>query len=129
MADTLTTRISQYFDLGAVTRIRSQFDPQNPPTIKQPAAWLPQYIAVALGVAVEPFLHTYIATKHWFSNITPDLLPQTVFGLMMAVLIFPGVYKSSFDPANPRFVQFCAIFATGIGWQSLFSTAAKAAGV
>ncbi|MXO58481.1 hypothetical protein GRI89_02825 [Altererythrobacter salegens] len=125
MADSLTKQIGRYFNLGAIAP-RPIYDPDATPPPPKPADWLPQYVAVALGVAAEPFLHTFIATKHWFGTTTPDLIPQTFFGLIMAVLIFPGVYKSSFDPANPRFVQFSAIFASGIGWQSLFSTASKA---
>lgn len=125
MADSLTKQIGRYFNLRARVP-RPSYDPGATPTLPKPADWLPQYFALALGVAAEPFLHTFIATKHWFGTTTPDLIPQTVFGLIMAVLIFPGVYKSSFDPASPRFVQFCAIVASGIGWQSLFSTASKA---
>jgi hypothetical protein len=43
-------------------------------------------------------------------------------------LIFPGVYKSAFDPGKPLFVQLCAIFTAGVGWQSLFKAGATVLG-
>jgi hypothetical protein len=45
------------------------------------------------------------------------------------VLIFPAVYRNAFDPQKPLFVQLCAIFASGVGWQGLLDAVTKASGV
>jgi hypothetical protein len=37
------------------------------------------------------------------------------------------VYKNAFDPDKPIVVQLCALFVSGLGWQSLFQTAVAAA--
>lgn len=50
-----------------------------------------------------------------------------MFGVIIGALIFPGVYKNAFDPRKPWFIQLCAIFAAGIGWQSVIQGGAKAA--
>jgi hypothetical protein len=92
-----------------------------------PAPVLPQYVALALGVIVQPFLAHYIEHKVW--NVAlGSIAGQIVFGFIMAACIFPGIYKNAFDAAKPLFVQLCAIFTAGIGWQSLFKAGAKITG-
>lgn len=82
---------------------------------------LPQYLALAAGVAVQPFLNHYIETHQW-SVSWGTVIAQIVFGFLMGACIFPGVYRNAFDPGKPLFVQLCAIFTTGLGWESLFKT-------
>ena len=48
------------------------------------------------------------------------------FALIVSLVIFPGIYKNSFDPTKPVVVQILPIFAAGMGWQSLLSTVVKA---
>jgi hypothetical protein len=85
---------------------------------------LPQYFALAAGVVAEPFVHAFIKNGNFGGVGNPWTL--LIFGLLIAIIIFPGVYKNAFDPERPIFVQLCAIFASGIGWQSLFQAATKA---
>lgn len=88
---------------------------------------LPQYIALVLGIVAQPYLMAFQATGSWSVTLT-SFVSWTVFALLVGLCIFPGVYKKSFDPGQPRFVQFCTIFVAGIGWKALFATAVKAAG-
>jgi hypothetical protein len=104
--------IASYFDLTdglAERRAAAPIKLERPPVV-------PQYLALAAGVAAEPFLARFIARQPLG---LADILPQTVFGLIVAIIIFPGVYRNAFDPERPIFVQICAIFASGIGWQSM----------
>jgi hypothetical protein len=117
--------ILRYFDLQS--HRRPVHGPRRSDGPMQPAPVIPQYLALAAGVAVQPFLSLYIEQRVWGITLTATLA-QVAFGLVMAVCIFPGVYKNAFDPAKPLFVQLCAIFTAGIGWQSLFKTGAKLVG-
>ena len=83
---------------------------------------VPQYFALVLGIGVQPFLAKFHETGVW------DLTGWTgwlIFSAIAGFLIFPGVYKNALDPNKPLFVQLCAIFASGIGWQSLLEAAGK----
>jgi len=91
------------------------------------ASVLPQYGAVALGVLVDPLLRNYIASDTFKFDFTA-LPGRTGFALLMAIVLLPAVYKNAFDPDKPILVQLCALFVSGLGWQSLFQTAATAAG-
>jgi len=88
---------------------------------------LPQYGAVALGVLVDPLLRGYI-TSGIFNFDFAGVLGRTAFALLMAIVLLPAVYKNAFDPDKPILVQLCALFVSGLGWQSLFQTAMTAAG-
>lgn len=114
--------IIRYFDLvsdlrpeGAVGTARG----------KQLPAVLPQYIAVVLGILIQPFLATYQLTGMWnFEGI----LGRALFALLVGIVILPSVYKNSFDREKPIFVQLCLLFVAGMGWESLFNTAISAVG-
>lgn len=109
--------IASYFDLAQPARTPG---PRNTTAGRPPV--VPQYLALAAGVFAEPLLHGYIANKS-FDLSWADAWQQILFGLIVAIVIFPGVYRNAFDPERPLFVQLCAIFASGIGWQSLFQAA------
>jgi hypothetical protein len=109
--------IASYFDLTdglAERRAMAPIKLERPPVV-------PQYLALAAGVAAEPFVSQLIAPRPMG---LVAILSQIAFGLIIATTIFPGVYRNAFDPERPIFVQLCAIFASGIGWQSLFHAAA-----
>lgn len=109
--------VTSYFDLAR--NVRPSVVGRSTET--KPAV-LPQYLALAAGVFAEPLLHSYIAERSFGLN-WGEAWQQLLFGLIAAVVIFPGVYRSAFDPERPFLVQLCAIFASGIGWQSLFQAA------
>jgi hypothetical protein len=88
--------------------------------------WLPQYVALLLGILVQPFFQGYMKTGQLnFHGFWGWLFAS----LIIALMAFPGVYKSSFDATKPIFVQLCVIFTAGTGWQTLASTAFKASGI
>ena len=89
------------------------------------AAVLPQHGAVTLGVLADPLLRTYIDTKSFALDIS-GIAAGTGFALLMAIAILPAVYKNAFDPDKPILIQLCALFASGLGWQSLFQAGATA---
>lgn len=104
--------VAAYFDLSR--------EPTRTRNVSDKAPVIPQYVALALGVIAEPFVHEYIKSH----TVTLSLLgPQVIFGLIIAIIIFPGVYRNAFDQEKPIMVQLCAIFASGVGWQSLFQAA------
>jgi len=86
----------------------------------------PQYAALVLGIAVQPFFAKFQQTHMW--NLD-GWQGWVVFSLIAGILIFPGIYKKTFDASGNLWVQLCAIFASGIGWQSLLETGAKATNV
>lgn len=111
------TTIASYFDLGRDLR---KGGPRDAAAAKP--AVLPQYLALAAGVVAEPLLHGYIANRS-FAISWDQAWQQLLFGLIVAIVIFPGIYRNAFDPERPFLVQLCAIFASGIGWQLLFQAA------
>ena len=114
----------RYFDLQSPARRRQEADREliarategAEPSVKH-APVLPQYGAVTLGVLVDPLLRSYIDSETFNFD----------FWSLMAILLLPAVYKNAFDPDKPLLVQLCALFTSGVGWQSLFQTAATAA--
>ena len=114
--------LASYFDLTAglaERRIAGPNIPERPPV-------LPQYLALAAGVATEPFVHQFTQDRTF--DIAGAIGIHLLFGLIVAIVVFPGVYRNAFDPERPIFVQLCAIFASGIVWQSLFQSATGASG-
>lgn len=87
---------------------------------------IPQYVALVLGILVQPYLSYYVEHGAWALSFG-SVLGRLAFGVIIGALAFPGVYKNAFDPGKPHFVQLCAIFAAGIGWQSVIQGGAKAA--
>jgi hypothetical protein len=118
--------VIRYFDLQSARRPVGPVPKGGPAPAPLPV--IPQYLALAAGVAVQPFLTHYIETRVW-SVTWAAVIGQIIFGFIIGACIFPSVYKNAFDPAKPLFVQLCAIFTAGMGWESLFKAAVKAGGV
>ena len=116
--------VIRYFDLASETRPKKAISVAD--GAGKPAPWIPQYIALVLGIVVQPpFEHFRNTNPHvWAFQSIPAWIP---FALIVAVVIFPALYKNAFDPTKPIFVQLCTIFASGLGWQALLETAVKAA--
>lgn len=108
-------RVSDYFDLNnnVSRRTTRSIDLKNSNYV------VPQYVALAIGITVQPFLEHYQAHNNWGDlNL---FLGRTIFGLLIGLAIFPAVYKKSWDNDNPIFIQFCSIFSAGLGWQTLIA--------
>jgi hypothetical protein len=87
---------------------------------------LPQYLVLTLGIAVQPFLAAFHETKRWSFAGWAD---WALFAAIIGMMVFPAVYRKVFDRTQPLFVQMCAIFTLGVGWQTLIGTAGRAAGL
>jgi hypothetical protein len=107
--------ITDYFKLSPSPSI-SPRAANDSPTF---AASIPQYIALLLGVLLQPF---YDAMRAGTQPAGPTIA-SVAMAVIVAAMIFPAVYKAAWDPNRPRFVQYCSIFVAGIGWQSLIETA------
>ncbi len=82
-----------------------------------------QWIALFAGVLIQPFFRTFQNTGIWFWD---GFWGWMLFALITSILIFPFVYKNSFDKSKPMIIEVAPIFAAGLGWQSLLTTAMKA---
>src|SRR5688572_20220548 len=106
--------LSSYFDLlagFAERRVAGPNIPERPPV-------LPQYLALAAGVAAEPFARQFIRDRT--IDIGSALDVELLLGLIIVIVIFPGVYRNAFDPDRPILAQLGVIFGSGVGWQLLF---------
>lgn len=110
----------RYFDLQSVRR-SSEVESYGKSSARFPV--IGQYLSLVLGIAVQPFLARYAENRVWDFH---GSLGWLLFALIVGILIFPGVYKSALDAGTQHIlVQFCTIFAGGIGWQSLLATVSK----
>jgi len=91
---------------------------------KRDVPWLAQYIALTIGVLVQPYFQSYQATGTWQ---WAGFISRIPFSLATGLIILPAAYRRSFDPGTPGAVQFSTILIAGMGWQSLVPTALKAA--
>jgi hypothetical protein len=113
----MLNKIIGYFDLNNTTgAVRPKAYASDGKILH--AAW--QYVALALGVFVEKYWSQYRQTQDVSLTSAPLHL---LFSLITALILFPGAYKNSFNPGQSPFVQFCVVFAAGIGWQSVINNA------
>lgn len=113
-------RIIRYFDLQSARRGRAAGYRGG-----ASLSVFRQYFSLVLGIAAQPFLAQFQITHKWSLDYG-EWVSWLVYAIITGLLIFPAVYKNAFDPGKPHFVQFCAIFAAGVGWKSLLTAAAKA---
>ncbi len=114
--------VKNYFSIYNVPQkaLRSLATPNKPHSFFQ---WL----AMLFGVLIQPFFSYYkthgkviweLAYKNW------EFL---LFAVIVAVIAFPGIYKSAFDATKPKWIQMIPIFTAGLGWQTLVDSAVSAA--
>ena len=116
-------KLKRYFDLLSGAREQRATSLHGEADGKK-LHWLPQYFFLIFGITIQPFMVNYQNNKAWNLDGFGGWL---IFAIIISVIIFPAVYKSAFDPEKPLFVQLCAIFASGIGWESLLNTGINAA--
>ena len=113
--------VIRYFDLASEIRPKR---PREKGEGAPPAHWLPQYLALLLGIVVQPFIQGYMATGTWSAR---GFWGWVLASVIIALMAFPAVYKNSFDPGKPVAVQFAIIFSSGMGWQSIVGASLKVA--
>jgi hypothetical protein len=115
----MANAVVSYFDINRDIRARRGMDMAEPKRIH----WLPQWIALFLGVLIQPSFQAFRETGQWaFAS-----WEWALFALITAFIIFPSVYRSAFDGSKPVVVLIGPIFVAGLGWQSLVGTILKAA--
>jgi uncharacterized membrane protein YagU involved in acid resistance len=116
----MINQIIQYFDLQSAYR--------------GPAAQaggpkkyvFPQYVIFTLGIFIQPYLASYQST----GNINVDgihFIKHVLFSFIIAIVLFPKAYKKIKKISAIGFVDLCAIFTSGVTWQSVMGVAQKAA--
>ena len=112
----MINNLLHYLDLQSGNRQLTVIAKNKEKSVPLPV--IPQYIALVLGITIQPYLVAFQKHQDWdFHN----LFSWLIFALITAVTIFPAVYKKTFDPSSSLFVQLCTIFSAGVGWQSLFA--------
>src|SRR5260221_13055999 len=96
----------RYFDLQsgrrpAIPQAQSQAEEQG-----QRFPVIPQYCALVVGVFVQPFLAEFQRTHVWNLAAWPGWL---IFSVLVALAIFPSVYKHSIDRNSNIFLHLCLI--------------------
>lgn len=112
--------VVRYFDLQSENRRVSATGQAS----KGHLPVLPQYLAVCLGIMIEPYINSYIATGafNWVWSVAED---RAIFAVLVGILIIPAIYKSSFDAKRPVLIQLAALVPMGMGWQTFFAAATK----
>lgn len=136
----MLNRLIHYFDLQSASRrdrplvatdmpLKSASTTTDtslqPDEHKKHAPIVPQYLAFSAGVIIEPLLSQYIASNAW-PNLD-DIWGRVVFGLLMGLVLLPGVYKATFSPEKPVSIQVLALIQIGLGWQTLLEAGIKIA--
>lgn len=113
-----------YFDLqSAFRKSQPQLQGRTTDGVSEHLTVFPQYAALVLGILTQPALEAFRTSSEWHVDWN-KAIGWAVFALIAGLIIFPSVYRKTFDPQQPKFVQFCVIFVAGIGWKTLFATAA-----
>lgn len=114
----MMNKLIHYLDLQSENRQLNVVAKHNKSRKSVPLPVIPQYLALVLGITLQPYLVAFQNGNTWNFH---DLVSWLIFALITAVTIFPTVYKKTFDPSSSLFVQLCTIFSSGVGWQSLFA--------
>ncbi len=117
MANTLTS----YFKLYRNAAVKDARGAETQPSL----LWsLVHYIVLALGIIAYPFVEAYTSGKISSFDLS---IPMILFALIVAMAIYPTVFKKSFNTEEPGLVQLSITFASGLGYQSIFTLGASAA--
>jgi hypothetical protein len=110
----------RYFDLNRDARMKplSAVRGVNDRGMRVPA-WV-QYLALVAGIIVQPSFTAYQQSHAWTSPYGAGYL---LFSAMVGLIIFPAVYRKTFDDTNPTLLSIAPIFTAGLGWQALLATA------
>ncbi len=115
----------RYFNILADVRSANTAKDIAPPAPGAPSvSWLPQWLALVAGVIVQPFFAAYQKNGSWDVH---GVWGWLVAAVIIAMVVFPAVYRNAFDPTKPLFIQIIPIFTAGLGWNTLFSAAVHAA--
>lgn len=92
----------------------------------KPSAFF-QWFALLIGVLIQPFFSFYKEKGSVVWNEAYQNWEFLVFALIVAIIAFPGIYKTAFDAGRPKWIQMIPIFTAGLGWQTLVDSAISGA--
>jgi ABC-type transport system involved in cytochrome c biogenesis permease component len=121
----MINKVIAYFDLYSSLRTPGARAFAVGPTTPTNLWILAHFIALLVGIIAKPFVDAY---QRGAVNAFQISYPLIIFSCIVAIAIFPAVFKNAYNKENPGFVQLCATFASGLGYQTLFTAATKAAG-
>jgi hypothetical protein len=118
-------KLLRYFDINADVKagqapLGRALTPEEKK--RQPKAW-PQWLALLAGIYIQPALTDFRRTGQW--NFALAGWQWFLFSAIVAIVIFPSVYRAAFDDKRPWLVHFAPIFTAGLGWEALFGAAVK----
>jgi hypothetical protein len=116
--------VVRYFDINSELKaqIRAQAK-SGGEEAKPKLPWLWQWIALFLGIWIQPYFELYRNTQHWEWT---GGFGRVLFAAITAVMIFPGLYRKLIDEPKPLIILLAPCFIGGMGYQSLLATALKA---
>lgn len=83
-----------------------------------------QWLALFTGVAIQPFFSHYRSNQTFWGAV-PHPWQSLVFAIVVAAILFPGIYRRTFAGDSPVWLQMIPIFTAGIGCNTLLDTAIK----
>jgi hypothetical protein len=123
MSSILNT-VVRYFDLQAGTRSGKEVIGVSRTSQELQSA--AQYLVLIAAIMAQPYFESFRTTGYWTGRADP--WSWILFAVIAGIIIFPAIYRGAFDPKKPILVQLCAIFAGGMGWETLLRTAGKLGG-
>ena len=118
----------RYFNLFA--RRRSPFEAKEVPESVNAPLTMQRQIAIWVGLMVGvlmqpifPILATISDEALWAALWSG----RTLVAALIALIIFPSVYKNAFNPTEPLLAQIGTVLMAGIGWRSVVDGAASVA--
>ncbi len=87
-----------------------------------------QWIALLIGVLIQPFFSFYKEHGSIIWNEAYKNKEFMIFAVIVAVIVFPSIYRKAFDSDRPKWIQMIPIFTAGLGWQTLVDSAVTGMG-
>jgi hypothetical protein len=114
---------------GAPVKRSNTSVPPAPTPAAEPGAfhWLPQYIALVAGIAVQPYFQEYMV-NHRFLTTWRATWQWFLASAIIGVMALPAVYRGTIDVRRPLVLQLCVIFTAGIGWNNIVRTGVELGG-
>lgn len=82
-----------------------------------------QWIALLLGVLSQPFFSFYSQNGNIVWGQAYSNWEFLLFSVIVSIVLFPSLYRSTFDSERPKFLQVIPIFTAGLGWETMLNSA------
>lgn len=109
----------RYFDLFYTPHVLTAGTPRPTSGVMGIIRELLVYLGLIIGVMVEPLIPT-INDPSMKDISAAFAWPRALGAAIIALAIFPQVYKSALDRDQPVLAQAGVVLMAGIGWRSTF---------